>query len=344
MAYISEIKGRNDPTNASDYIEIVLLPGEDPADFDLAIYNRSGDLRTTVELTSVTNIVTLPNGETIYTLFTNIVEGGSQKVPAGFALVDNSSGSADVVQFVGVGNAMITANDGPAIGLSAPRVGNTTSGDSHFWDSNGAYIGEAPSTPGTVCFTPDCLIATDKGERPVLNLKVGDRVLTRDNGLKTIRWIGTNTLNPRQMIKSPELRPVRIRKGALGNDMPERDITLSPNHRVLVQRPAAELLFSEPEVLVHAKCLAQANLAETLNVPTVCYIHIMFDDHEVISSNGVWSESFLPAEWTLSALNTPSREEFFKIFPELDCPIALENLQAARRLLRPFEAASLLQE
>ncbi|HSF92831.1 MAG TPA: Hint domain-containing protein, partial [Paracoccaceae bacterium] len=44
------------------------------------------------------------------------------------------------------------------------------------------------------CFTPGTGIATPKGEVAVERLKKGDRVLTRDNGIQTIRWIGQKKL------------------------------------------------------------------------------------------------------------------------------------------------------
>lgn len=45
------------------------------------------------------------------------------------------------------------------------------------------------------CFTPGTGIATPKGEVAFERLKKGDRVLTRDNGIQTIRWIGRKKLD-----------------------------------------------------------------------------------------------------------------------------------------------------
>ena len=44
------------------------------------------------------------------------------------------------------------------------------------------------------CFAPGTLIATPKGEVPVENLRAGDRVITRDNGIQEIRWTGLRAL------------------------------------------------------------------------------------------------------------------------------------------------------
>lgn len=38
MAYFSELKTRDDPSSASDYVEVVLGPGESAADFEVVLY------------------------------------------------------------------------------------------------------------------------------------------------------------------------------------------------------------------------------------------------------------------------------------------------------------------
>jgi hypothetical protein len=49
----------------------------------------------------------------------------------------------------------------------------------------------------------------------------------------------------------------------------------------------------------------------------VTYIHILFDRHEVVLSDGIWTESFQPAERTLSAMEAAVRAEILAIFPGL---------------------------
>ena len=42
----------------------------------------------------------------------------------------------------------------------------------------------------------------------------------------------------------------------------------------------------------------------------------MFDRHEVILADGVWTESFQPEDDTLAGLDNARRSEIFEIFPE----------------------------
>jgi len=69
----------------------------------------------------------------------------------------------------------------------------------------------------------------------------------------------------------------------------------------------------------------------------VTYIHILFDDHEIIYAEGAASESFHPGEVGLTAVTEASREEIFAIFPELRA-LPRSFGPAARRSLKRHEA------
>ncbi|NVK47874.1 MAG: Hint domain-containing protein [Rhodobacteraceae bacterium] len=192
------------------------------------------------------------------------------------------------------------------------------------------------------CFTPGTLIATPKGEMKVEELKVGDRVITRDNGIQEIRWIGHKALTSAELATRRELMPVLIRQGALGAGLPERDMVVSPNHRMLVSNEKAALLFEEHEVLVAAKHLTRMEGVDVVEASDVTYIHVMFDRHEVVLSDGTWSESFQPGDYTLSGIGDEAREELFALFPELAEVSTRGGFSAARRILRKHEAELLV--
>ncbi|MGR3794716.1 Hint domain-containing protein [Vannielia sp. SX4] len=189
------------------------------------------------------------------------------------------------------------------------------------------------------CFTPGTLIATPRGEVAVEELKVGDKIITRDNGIQEIRWLGRTDVDTVELMKRPALRPVRIAKGALDGNLPERDMLVSPQHRVLVASDRAALYFEEREVLVAAKHLVNgAGIAEAQDVASVTYIHFMFDQHEVVLSDGAWTESFQPGDYTLDGLDSEQREELLALFPELKEKEGLAGYTAARKTLKKHEA------
>ena len=193
------------------------------------------------------------------------------------------------------------------------------------------------------CFTPGTMIATPKGEVAAEHLKAGDRIITRDNGIQEIRWVGQKALGWRDLHVNPHLKPVLLRQGSLGNGLPDRDMLVSPNHRLLVANDRTALYFDEHEVLVAAKHLVtSAGIAAVDSVGTT-YIHFMFDRHEVVLSNGAWTESFQPGDYTLKGMGNAQRSEIFELFPDLKTEAGLEDYQAARRTLKRHEAMLLVK-
>lgn len=188
------------------------------------------------------------------------------------------------------------------------------------------------------CFTPGTLIATPKGEVTVETLEVGDRVITRDNGIQVIRWVGKRDMTKAELSENGALCAVMIRQGALGHGLPERDIAVSPQHRLLIANDDTLLYFDEREVLVAAKHLVGRPGVERMGAADITYIHFMFDNHEVILSDGAWTESFQPGDHSLKGLGQVQREEIFSIFPELREQEGRESYTAARRMLKRKEA------
>ncbi|RME14514.1 MAG: type I secretion protein, partial [Alphaproteobacteria bacterium] len=157
-------------------------------------------------------------------------------------------------------------------------------------------------------------------------------------------WIGRQHFATASLRARPPLRPVRIRAGALGNNLPERDLVVSPQHRMLLATPRAQLLYGEPEVLAAANALVGRPGIERLAPAEVDYVHIMFERHELVLANGAWSESFQPGDWSLGTVGAAQREEILAIFPELAA--ARQNPQrppmpAARPSLKTREVQAL---
>ncbi len=193
------------------------------------------------------------------------------------------------------------------------------------------------------CFTPGTTIATPKGERLVEDLREGDRIITRDNGIQEIRWVGRKDVSGKTLQSTPHLKPIMIRAGALGNGLPERDMMVSPNHRILVSNDRTQLYFEESEVLAAAKHLIGSAGIIELHVMQTSYIHFMFDRHEVVLSNGCWTESFQPGEQSLKGIGNAQRNEIFELFPELATQIGIDGYQAARKALKKHEARLLVK-
>ncbi|MEL6565807.1 MAG: Hint domain-containing protein [Pseudomonadota bacterium] len=193
-----------------------------------------------------------------------------------------------------------------------------------------------------ICFTPGTRIATQTGEVAVEDLRPGDAVFTRDNGMQPLRWVGRRDLGAAELHDAPEFQPVLIRRGALGKALPERDMLVSPQHRMLITSDMAEVLFEEREVLIPAKHLTGLDGVEAVTTDQVSYLHLMFDNHEVVLANGAWAESFQPADRTLKGIGAPQRTEILSLFPELETLDGLDAYGAARMSLKRHEAELLV--
>ncbi|AUQ58333.1 Hint domain protein [Phaeobacter inhibens] len=167
------------------------------------------------------------------------------------------------------------------------------------------------------CFTPGTTIATPYGACAVEDLSVGDRVMTRDNGLQPIRWIGQRQLDRNALQGAAHLQPVLVAEGALGNGMPERDLLLSPNHRVLITNDKTAFYFEDREILVAAKHLTGLSGVDAVETSSIDYIHFVCEGHEVVCADGAWIECFQPADQSQRGLDRAQREEVLMLFPQL---------------------------
>ena len=134
------------------------------------------------------------------------------------------------------------------------------------------------------CFLTGTHILTDKGEVAVENLQIGDQVQTAEGQTETIKWIGKQTIETHQ-VKNP-LRgyPVLIKAGALGNNLPSRDLYVSPDHSMFIDG-----------LLINAGALVNdLSIIKTEPDETFTYYHIELANHALLVAEGTAAESYLP--------------------------------------------------
>ncbi|WP_324754479.1 Hint domain-containing protein [Roseovarius sp. Pro17] len=172
-----------------------------------------------------------------------------------------------------------------------------------------------------VCFCTGTRITTKRGLVAIEDLSIGDMVLTMDNGYCPIRWLGRNTLDSIDLQMNPKLRPVRIAAGALGPNMPEKALMVSPQHRVLIRSVIALRMFGTKEVLIPAiKLCGMDGIEQMTDATEVGYWHMLFDGHEIVYSNGAATESLFTGPEALKCVSAESRREIVALFPEIAVP------------------------
>ena len=187
----------------------------------------------------------------------------------------------------------------------------------------------------SVAFTRGTRITLANGMQvKIEELRVGDKVLTRDHGPREIRWIGQQTVRA-----TGAFAPIVIKQGTLNN---AHDLIVSPNHRIFIYQRRDRVQAGRAEVLVKAKLLVNGVNVVQSEGGFVDYFQLLFDSHEIIYAEGIAAESmfvdgqvrpYLPAE--VQARLT--RENAFDTAPRafeivdgaLDSAIAAELLRAA---------------
>jgi len=235
-----------------------------------------------------------------------------------------SDGSSGTVYFIATNSAN---NYGPIMISSTPL------------DPSVTYTFGTFNTDGAVnydnvvqCFVRGSRIETARGMVAVEELVLGDLGRTMDHGYQPVRWIGSKTV-----AAEGALAPIRIRAGALGND---RDLLVSPQHRMLLTGWRLELLFAEDQALATAKSLLNDHSITRQCGGEVEYFHVMFDSHEIIFAEGAPTESFHPGQHAMDGLAEATREEIYGLFPQLRGDVAAYG-PLARFSLKAHEARML---
>ncbi len=224
----------------------------------------------------------------------------------------------------------------PIIARSRPDLDTNGDGDPDSgtpFNNENFNTGTVLSPPPIPCFVRGSKIETGDGPKLVEDLKVGDYVLTLDNGLQQIRWIGRV-----KVPSSGKFAPIVVSQGALGN---RQELRVSPEHRVLISGWKAELLYGLDQVLVAAKHLCNGNtIYRSCDGEPVEYFHLMFDQHELLLSSGLWSESYFVDPSRVEFLPSPIETELRTLFPETSK--TYRTMVIARPTLKRFEAKALV--
>jgi hypothetical protein len=155
-------------------------------------------------------------------------------------------------------------------------------------DNSGAGPGTDITEVGIApCYCPGTLIRMTCGQKRVEKLKIGDEVMTASGVARPIKWIGKRSYAGRFVMGRKDILPVCIKAGALADNVPRRDLWISPNHAMFFEDNLDGVLI-EAKDLINGVSIVQAE-----HVDSVEYFHVELESHDVIVAEGALSETFV---------------------------------------------------
>jgi hypothetical protein len=170
--------------------------------------------------------------------------------------------------------------------------------------------------PGVPCFAAGTTLLTPNGEVAVEFLKIGDLLETADAGAKPIVWLGSTRIV--FDASNEEQKPVRVAAHSFGNDLPKRDLVLSPQHKILLDSIDCE------GILAPAKGLTtQHGVRIMRGIKEVEYYHVLTPTHSILFSNGLATESFYPGKTAMMMLKPEQRNAIESAVSSLKIDLSL---------------------
>lgn len=162
-------------------------------------------------------------------------------------------------------------------------------------------------------------VRTPCGARHVANLRPGDLIVTRDNGLQPVRLVWKRTVTQAEIAADPSLAPICLKPRCIGPMMPQRDLIVAGDHRLLIP---GYRLTDQPDAsaaLIPARDIAGTSDAAYVDrsAEEITFYNLVFDAQQVFAANGLPVESFLPSEQNVARLEAAVRDDIERIFPEL---------------------------
>jgi ELWxxDGT repeat protein len=245
--------------------------------------------------------------------------------------INSGSGNSNprYITSLGNGSALFDASDGTH-GYQLWMTDGTAAGTSVIVPSTGPSL-LAPRNFVVLCFAPGTRIRTPAGEVAVETLRRGDFVVVTDGRTVPITWIGRQTVSTR--FGDPlRVLPIRIRAGALADNVPCRDLLLTPDHAILVD-----------DVLVQAGALVNGtSIVRERNVPErLTYYHVELDDHSLLLAENTPAETFVDNIDRLPFDNWAEHEALYphgKLIVEMPHPRAKAHRQVPKAIKHQLNA------
>ncbi len=180
------------------------------------------------------------------------------------------------------------------------------------------------------CYARGTAIRTDRGNVPVEELKIGDRVATFNGNARPIRWTGRRAYSGRFLASNPAVQPILFKAGSLDRYQPRRDLRVSPKHAMFLHG-----------CLVPAECLVNGvSVLRDTACTEIEYFHVELDSHDVILAEDAPSETFVDDNSRTMFHNLAEYQALYGDHPATPaayCAPRIEHGQALDRIRRGID-------
>jgi autotransporter passenger strand-loop-strand repeat protein len=267
-----------------------------------------GNMTGTVTFTGAGGLLTIDDSTDVTATIVGFAAGDTIDLTGLLYAGDRTGTLSDTTLLISEGTAAATLTFDPA-GLTDDIF--------HFADDgvSGTFV-------TVTCFCAGTQIATFDGETPVEAIRAGDLVRLADGGVAAVRWVGVQTVSAK-FCDAVRVLPIRLRAGSLGENLPKRDLLVSPAHGLLLEG-----------TLVQAGALVgMAGIAREHAIASQFrYYHIELDAHALLLAEGVAAESYLPVNEDVAFDNRASRPA-----RQMTLEMPHTRVKAARQLPRTLQ-------
>jgi autotransporter-associated beta strand protein len=232
--------------------------------------------------------VTDSAGLTIQSLTITLYDSASN-----FATPTDANGVLSGANLTKVGVGTYTVTPGPTTAVSAELDAlvftpssntNVLTTDFVLSAFDGATTADSSAiavTDSALCFCTGTRIATPGGEVPVEQIAAGDLVVTASGMARPVVWVGAGRVLATRGRRN-EATPVIVRKGALGDNVPNRDLRVTKGHALYIDG-----VLIPVEFLVNHRSILWDDRAQEVEL-----YHLELESHDVLLANGAPAESY----------------------------------------------------